>query len=483
MSGGAHETAVARSGTGAGTAESDQPLRSWPLSYPQALLWFLGRHWRHADLPNRMTVTFIEALPAAVTVDAVRAALRSLLEEHEPLRSALVLTATDPVQVVTDVTEPPLAVLDLTGLPAAEADRRRDERLAALAAEPVSVFSAPACRFLVVLGPDGERLLAGVVHHMFFDYWSAGLLTGRLRALLEGTGPALDPERPQYVDYASWERELDTREGVAYWTGRLRGMAPLRLPTDRPRPWEPEGSARRATLVVPPGTTDAVRQLAARLRLTPYAVLLAALVAVLWRRSGEPDVTVPTLFNGRTEAAMNEMVGYFDNILLFRHVVDPGTTVGEHLRQVGDEVVDGQEHHDVPLLQVMQAEPRLVMLLRDPRNIWPVFHYEVDQRSLDRGAAVGRSSAPDRGSFTPSPAAAGEEGDDDAVYSFGTDLDFTVRDTAGGLYLRILYNSEIFDPATIRGLLRDYHLALRRATAPDGLRHPVSWLVPEKGES
>jgi non-ribosomal peptide synthetase component F len=218
------------------------------------------------------------------------------------------------------------------------------------------------------------------------------------------------------------------------------------------------------------------------LRITPYAVLFACFVAVLWRRSGQSDITVPTLFNGRTEAAMNEMIGYFDNILLFRHMVDAGSTVGEFLRSVGREVVEDQEHYDVPLLRVMNAEPRLVMLLQDPRNIWPVFHYDVDQRSLRHGGTGASTLLADRVSPAVAVPADDDEEDDEAVYSFGVDIDFTARDTAGGFYLRALYNHDIFEPATIRGLLRDYADALRRAVAPDGLEQSVSWLVPEDGE-
>ena len=107
-------------------------LKRWPLSYAQALLWFLGNRWPQADMRNRLTVGFVESLPSTVTEAEVRRALAVLLRRHEALRSCVVLDGDEPYQVVVPHVEVPLTVLDVRHEPDGAGDRavaeQRSER-------------------------------------------------------------------------------------------------------------------------------------------------------------------------------------------------------------------------------------------------------------------------------------------------------------------------------------------------------------------
>src|SRR5256885_1854983 len=63
-------------------------------------------------------------------------------------------------------------------------------------------------------------------------------LARELAALYRGA--PLDPLPVQYADYVIWQRELQDgdamRRSLEEWRRRLRGVAALELPADRPRP-------------------------------------------------------------------------------------------------------------------------------------------------------------------------------------------------------------------------------------------------------
>ncbi|MFG1780772.1 amino acid adenylation domain-containing protein, partial [Micromonospora sp. NPDC049048] len=173
------------------------------LSFAQRRLWFLERlgglgHTYHMPL----------ALELAGWLDhgALRAALDSLVDRHEALRSRIVPAGSDVHQLV----DPPgtgftLHTHDLTGAPdaAARLARLQDEEFTA----PFDLTTGPLIRGrLVTLAPDRHVLLV-TMHHVVSDGWSIGVLTRELGALYAayhaGRPDPLPPLPVQYADYAA----------------------------------------------------------------------------------------------------------------------------------------------------------------------------------------------------------------------------------------------------------------------------------------
>ena len=96
-------------------------------------------------------------------------------------------------------------------------------------------------------------------HHIVFDGWSTGVFVRELSALYAAPGSRaapspLPPLAIQYADFAAWQRrwlqgEVLERQ-LAYWRERLAGVAPLGLPTDRPRPVLPQAPSGGSRAVV-----------------------------------------------------------------------------------------------------------------------------------------------------------------------------------------------------------------------------------------
>jgi non-ribosomal peptide synthetase component F len=289
------EAIVSRSGDG-----------PWPLSSAQQRLWLI-----HQIEPQSAAYNVPRALRylGSLDVEAFRRALDLIVERHETLRTTFEVRDGLPVQVVGVARPVPLPILDLSADPAATADQARLEAiLRDEARRPFDLAADLMLRALLVrLGPR-EHVVALTMHHIASDGWSARLLSGELTtayaAFASGTAPALAPLPIQYADYAVWQcgrlagSALD--EPLDYWRRQLDGAEPLDLPTDRPRPpVQSHHGARRARLL-PEHLAAAARAFSRQEGVTLFMTLLASWLALLYRYSGQDDVSVGSVIAGRT---------------------------------------------------------------------------------------------------------------------------------------------------------------------------------------
>ena len=126
-------------------------------------------------------------------------------------------------------------------------------RLVEEAHRPFDLEQGPLLRVSVFKRSAQEHFLLLVVHHIVIDFWSLAMLLTELGTLYPaetaGRRPLLPPLDLQYADYVRWQAEmLAGAEGErlwAYWQKQLAGQLPvLDLPTDRPRPADPDVSRR-----------------------------------------------------------------------------------------------------------------------------------------------------------------------------------------------------------------------------------------------
>ncbi|WP_370963939.1 non-ribosomal peptide synthase/polyketide synthase [Amycolatopsis sp. cg9] len=425
-------------------ADRSRPL---PLSSAQRRLWFLSR--LRPDDPEYNSA-FALRLTGVLDVAALAAALTALVARHEPLRTTFAEAGGEPVQRI----EPPYEV----ALPVADvAPADLDAVLRAEYAKPFDLGRGPLLRALLArLGP-AEHVLLVSVHHIATDGASMGVLTEELGVLYRGGD--LPAQAVQYADFAAWQDARPTRPaGLAHWKRQLDGVTPLDLPTDRPRP-ATRGTAGAVTeFAVPDAVLARLAELARASETTLFTVLLAGCQALFARYSGQDDIALGTVVQGRDRPELQRVVGFFVNTVVLRSAVDPAVPFTEHLAVAKQTVLDAFAHDDVPFDELVDAG-------RDPgRN--PLFDVMVllhtatgDGVSLPglavEAVGVGRDSS-------------------------NFDLTVEFEESGGKLAGLVEYSTELFDAATIDRLVT--HLVrLLTAIAADPAR-PVAELPLMTGE-
>jgi len=330
-----------------------------PLSYAQERLWFVEQLERDHSMYN---------LPAAVRlrgelrVDVLEACLREIARRHESLRTRFVTVHGQPVQVIDRDWRPSLPVVDLRGLPAAVAETELRRRTNEDEARPYDLAAGPLVRATLLQLTDADSVVLFGMHHIVSDRWSMGLLlremAGLYPALVAGGSSPL-PELPvQYADYTLWQREWlrgEVLDGqLAYWKGKLGGLQPLDLPTDRPDSGQLV-QAGDLTFELDAPLAEGLQALARGQGASPFMVLLAAFQALLQRHSGHEDIAVGAPIAGRTRAETEDLIGFFVNTLVLRTRVEPGLSFRELLERVRATTLEAYDHQDLPFSRVVEA--------------------------------------------------------------------------------------------------------------------------------
>ncbi|MEV6879646.1 amino acid adenylation domain-containing protein [Amycolatopsis sp. NPDC051128] len=431
-----------------------------PQSFAQQRLWFLDEF--EPGGTEYVTSTAVR-LRGELVVDALAEAFTGLVARHEPLRTTFASVDGNGVQVVHPPAPVPVPVTDLTGRPDGAREAALAEVLRADGEQPFDLREGPLLRVKLIRLAAREHVLALTVHHIVTDGWSNGLIAEeislRYTAALRGEPADLPPLPVQYADFAAWQRGLLAERvlagQVAYWTERLRDLAPLELPTDRPRPPVRTTSGATRELVVPAAVTARLEQVSRQRETTLFTTLVAACQVLLGRWSGQDDVAVGTVTSGRERAELESLVGFFVNTLVLRSRVRPGLHFTEFLDEVSAGVRAAFDHQDLPFDRVVDA----VQPGRDPSRT-PLFQ-----------AMVVLQNAPREPARLP-----GIETEDVAQPATAANFDLTIEFQPDGEALRaaLTYNTDLFDGETIDRLAE--HLSVLLAGIAENPARPLARL-------
>jgi hypothetical protein len=343
-------------------AVSDDRDRHWlaPASYAQERIWFASQLAR--DMPVYNVVELFR-LPYRLTADRIRAALAHVCDRHETLRTSFGLDDGHIMQLVHARIDLPLTEVDLSQEPEPAQEQRITELLDGMRYAEIPLGRAPLWRATLVRLDEGTWCLLTVVHHTVTDAQSQLNLLRELdeicAAELQHRAPRLPALRVQYADYAAWQRNRLSGEGMeqllSFWRTTLAGLPFVHgLRTDRPRPAERSFAGSDVVFALPEGTTALATELARRAGATPFIVLLAAWAALLHGLSRQNDIVVGVPVAGRDMAELQPLIGMFVNVILIRVDASGDPPFVELLGQLRRTVFDAWDHKEMPFQRLVE---------------------------------------------------------------------------------------------------------------------------------
>ncbi|GGK41953.1 non-ribosomal peptide synthetase [Nocardia camponoti] len=328
-----------------------------PLSLAQTRMWLLNR----ID-PDSAVYTLPIALRLIGDLDlgALRAALRDVLDRHEALRTVYPEDAVGPVQVVLPVDQvmPDLTIVDATENELVDAVR-------GLVGAGFDLAARPPLRAGVLRRVEAdatEHVIVLAIHHIAADGVSTGplardLVTAYL-ARRDGNAPSWTPLAVQYPDFTLWQHEVlgdasDPTSRLArqldHWRTELADLAPvLELATDRPRQAARTGLGASIDFDVPADLVAGIAELARRHGVSPFMVVHAVFALTLSRSGAGDDIAVGTPIAGRSDAALDDLVGMFVNTLVLRTGVDASKGFADLLAEVRAADLRAFDNADLP---------------------------------------------------------------------------------------------------------------------------------------
>nr|ARU08074.1 MlcL [uncultured bacterium] len=375
---------AAGQGREAVTAVVPAPARL-PLSYAQRGLWFLYQIEGPSPTYNMLGAL---RLTGGLDEHAMRRALADVVARHESLRTVFATDNDGPYQVVLEDVRPEMVVVETTE------DALPGELESAAAYCFDLVDEIPFRSWLYRLGPD-EHVLLVLVHHIAADGWSMPILGRDLAAAyaqrFEGTPPEWADLPVRYADYTLWQQRVlgseDDQDSVisgqlAYWEQALAGLpGELDLPTDRPRPANPTYHGGTVHFDVPADLHRGLAGLARESQASLFMVVQSAVSVLLSRLGAGDDIPLGTPVAGRTDEAVEGLVGFFLNTLVLRTDLSGDPSFRELVGRVRETDLAAYANQDVPF-------ERLVELLNPERVLGrnPLFQVRLVFNDTDRDA-------------------------------------------------------------------------------------------------
>ena len=234
--------------------------------------------------------------------------------------------------------------------------------LADLVRQPILIDRNPSiCPILIRLDADHYILLLEM-HHIVIDGASMVPLTRDLgiayRARLEGRAPEFPTLPVQYADYTLWQRATlgeETDPGslisrqAAYWQEALARLpTSIALPTDRPRLSDATSPSAYFKVLIEPALQEKARSLADACGASLFMVLLSALALLLGKLGGGDDIPIGSPLAGRTDVALDDLIGFFVNVTVLRTDLSGDPSVRELIGRVRDRSLAAYANQDLP---------------------------------------------------------------------------------------------------------------------------------------
>ncbi|HWP42474.1 MAG TPA: condensation domain-containing protein [Blastocatellia bacterium] len=410
-----------------------------PLSYGQQRLWLVQQCNPGSTAYN---ISGAVRLCGRLNVEALERSLNEIAARHEILRTTLAVAGDQPFQVIAAARPLAFRKTDLRGL--CPDSREKEARNLALeeANRPFDLIKGPLFRAGLIQLDDQEHILLLSFHHVIFDGWSQNILLRELgecyQAFSRGDAPNLPPLPIQYADYAIWQRSQDGAQEAQlnYWKQQLAGApTSLDLPTDYPRPPKQTFRGARRSLVLSDGLAESLKTLSQREGVTMFMLLLAAFKALLYRYKGQCDLVVGSPVAGRSRTELENLIGFFVNMLVLRTKLAGDLSFRELLQRVRETTLDAYANQDIPF-------DRLVQELNPARDAsrTPLFQivFMLQKASTDSLKLAGLDWIPLE------------------LYSSRARFDLTLFmiEREPGLTATFIYNIELFKPETIDRMLQ-----------------------------
>ena len=432
-----------------------------PTTEPQREIWLSVQMGQDANCAFNESQTL--RLRGTLDLAALRSALKTLVQQHEALRTTF--SPDGEKLCIVAAIEVPIPVVDLSSL----SDRDRQTQWADLrrqeVQQPFDLINGPLFRVQVIRLHAQEHFLVLTGHHIVCDGWSWGVMLPDLAALYsaEVNGRTADLEQPgRFSQYARLQHQLaqslEFKLAEQYWLKRFANTIPiLDLPRDRPRPALKTYTADREDWPLSPSLVKDLKRVGAKAGCSFFTTLLVSFEVFLSRLSGQTDLVIGTPAAGQSFSGAERLVGHCVNFLPLDSHIDPERPFVTYLRMRRSEIMDAYEHQQMSFGSLIQK-------LRLPRDasrtplVSVVFNYDRALSGSDlafEGLEVDLFSNP--------------------RYFENFELFINASEVNGKMILECQYNTDLFDAETIRRRLEAFEVLLMGIVADP--QQPI-WKLP-----
>lgn len=282
-----------------------------------------------------------------VNIPAIEHTFQALLQKHDSLRTSFSLIDGQVVQSINEQVDSRLELM--TAGKYASVKEAFEQFI-----RPFDLSAAPLVRSALWQHPALGHFLFVDIHHIVCDGISLNHLMNDFRSLYGGD--QLSTPGLRYVDYACWQKEQSGQleKQKAYWLQQLSGdLVPLDLPARKKRENTHAYRVAQHILEIDTVLYAEIKKFTAERNVSAYMFLLSVYYILLSKMSGSQDIIVGTDVSGRSQPALQDIVGTFINVLPLRVQVVNDSPYEELLAAVKKCVLEAFDNQDLQFDQIV----------------------------------------------------------------------------------------------------------------------------------
>ncbi len=327
------------------TIKSSEKKDYYELSAAQRrlfLLYQLNKNSTSYNLPG------IYSFEDELDKDLIKDIFLKLINRHESLRTSFSYYNDKLIQKITDDVNFDIEYIDLRNLN--NQDFKKSSNLNQVIKnfiQPFDLNDPPLLRACIAQTESKSYLLFDL-HHIISDAISNDILIEDFLSLYNKK--ELFPLKLQYKDYAEWansQHNLNLDKQLNYWLNKFKDpFEILKLPVNRIKLEEPE--SENYLFSIDKNLHKKIREYTKGNNTTLYAFLLSVYNILLFKYTNQENFFIGTPVAGRIDNNLNNIVGFFINMLPVKSYIDTDLEYETYLNKIKNETIVDFENQDLP---------------------------------------------------------------------------------------------------------------------------------------
>ena len=224
--------------------------------------------------------------------------------------------------------------------------------------KPFDLSCAPLIRAKLQYMQNKKVVLMVDMHHIISDGTSLSILLDELCKIYNGE--ELSAIKTEYKDYAVWEnnkiKNNEFDEAKNYWINQFKDNIPvLDMPTNYSRPAVQSFVGSKVYANINKELTQKINDLANKLKVTPYMLLLCAYYVLLYKYTSQEDIVIGSPIANRTNSDLYNVIGMFVNSMPIRIRIDSTSSFIDLLNKVKELSLENYQYQDYPFDELVSS--------------------------------------------------------------------------------------------------------------------------------
>ena len=245
----------------------------------------------------------------------------------------------------------------------------------------------PLCRIKLLTISSNKHILILTKHHIISDGWSFNILYKELSEFYNFyklNKKSISPKLPvRYIDYSIWQKKCfegkQLLKQLDYWRNTLED-APVNtcLPTDKIHPNKLTFQGGNTVLKFDLQLSNKIENICFNNNISPYIFFLTVLNVLVYKVTGNKDLIIGRLVNGRQHQEIENVIGLFVNTSVLRTKIKPPESFENLLLGVKKNLLESYQFQEVPF-------EKLINMLKIERNSYqnPLFQILIDYKDFN----------------------------------------------------------------------------------------------------